>query len=293
MKFNSEVFFITGGARGQGRAIALKAASLGARISLVDVCEDKDVLPYELGTQDDLKETQRLVEELGAECLISVGDVRSQSDMDNAVAETIARFGSVDVLCANAGVHSFIPFWEMSEEQWDVVVDTNLKGVWHATKAVAPSMIERQRGALVFTSSTMAREGGPDLGHYAASKAGVLGFMRSAAFELGAHGVRCNAVLPSTVHSAMGENPQTRKWIFRRDDATTADYIEATKHWHLMPGRPGLPPSSIADAVVWLASNEARHITGVELAVDAGHLVLPGFNHEIRDVEDEPIGPWY
>lgn len=293
MRFQGKTFLITGGARGQGRQIALKAAAGGAQVAVIDVAKDLATVPYPLGTEPDLAETKRLVEDLGSTCITLTGDVRSQADMDRAVAETVDAFGSVDVFCASAGVHSFVPFWTMSDEQWHTVLDINLTGVWHGTKAVAPQMIEQKSGTVIITSSVMGHESGKDLAHYAASKHGVLGLMKSVAYELAPWGIRCNAVLPSVVHSAMGENPETRKWIFGRDDATTQDYIDATKHWHLLPGRPGLPPSAIADAVCWLASDEARYITGVELPVDAGHLQLQGFNHEVVDKSDEPIGPWY
>lgn len=293
MDRSGKTFLITGGARGQGRAIALKAASQGANIALVDVCKDLDQVPYPLGSESDLAETKRMVEELGVACSTTVGDVRSQADMDRAVADAVDVHGRIDVFCASAGVHSFKPFWQMTEEEWAAVLDINLTGVWHGLKAVAPKMIEQQAGVITITSSVMGHETGKDLAHYAASKHGVLGLMKSAAYELGSYGIRCNAVLPSVVHSAMGENPVTRRWIFGRDDATTADYIDATKHWHLLPGRPGLPPSAIADAVVWLASDEARYITGIELPVDAGHLLLQGFNHEVVERPDEPVGPWY
>lgn len=293
MRFEGKTFLITGGARGQGRAIALRAAREGARIALVDVAKDVSDVPYPLGSEDDLQDTQRMVEELGAPCVTMTGDVRSQSDMNRFAAEAVAAFGSIDVLCASAGVHSFRPFWQMSEDEWSTVLDINLTGVWHSAKAVAPQMIEQQSGVIVITSSVMGHESGKDLAHYAASKHGALGLMKSIAYELAPYGIRCNAVLPSVVHSAMGENPVTRKWIFGRDDATTQDYIEATKHWHLLPGRPGLPPSSIADAICFLASDDARYITGVELPVDAGHLQLQGFNHEVVGKDDEPLGPWY
>lgn len=293
MRFSGKTFLITGGARGQGRAIALKAAAAGARIALVDVVNEISTVPYALSQEEDLRVTKQLVEEAGSACVTLVGDVRVQADMDRAVAEAVDAFGAVDVLCASAGVHSFVPFWEMREDQWQTVIDINLTGVWHGAKAVAPQMIRQQSGVIIITSSVMGHESGKDLAHYAASKHGVLGLMKSVAYELAPHGVRCNAVLPSVVHTAMGENPETRKWIFGRDDATTQDYIDATKHWHLLPGRPGLPPSSIADAICWLASDEARYITGVELPVDAGHLQLAGFNHDVVDKDDEPLGPWY
>jgi SDR family mycofactocin-dependent oxidoreductase len=291
--FEGKVFLITGGARGQGRQIALKAASQGADIVVVDRCEDIEKVPYPLATREDLAETQRLVEQLGRRCVTSVGDVRSQDDMDAAVAAAVGAFGRVDVFCANAGIHSFTPLWDMTEQEWDAIVDVCMTGVWRGIKAVAPVMMAQESGSIIITSSVKGKEAGKDLAHYASAKHGVLGLMKSAAYELAPYNVRCNAVLPSVVHSAMGENPETRKWIFKRDDATTHDYIEATKHWHILPGRPGLPPRSIANAVCWLASDEAQYITGIELPVDAGHLLLEGFNHDRRSHVGQEVGPWY
>jgi len=291
--FDGKVFVITGGARGQGRQIALKAAEQGADIVVVDACHDIEKVPYALSTESDLADTQRMVEDLDRRCVTVVGDVRSQADMDETVAAAMSEFGRIDTFCASAGVHAFTPIWDIPDEEWNAIVDICLTGVWRGIKAVSPVLREQESGSIVITSSVKGREAGKDLAHYAAAKHGVLGLMKSAAYELAPYNVRCNAVLPSVVHSAMGENPETRKWIFGREDATTEDYIETTKHWHILPGRPGLPPRSIANAVCWLASEEAKYITGIELPVDAGHLLLEGFNHDIRSHEGEEVGPWY
>lgn len=291
--FQAKTFLITGGARGQGRAIALLAASRGARIAIMDRCAEIEKVPYALSTVSDLEDTKRMVEELGSQCVIGVGDVRSQEDMSEITDAAVAAFGGIDVFCANAGVHSFTPLWEMSDQEWDAIIDVNLTGVWRGIRAVAPIMMDQESGSIIVTSSVKGKEAGKELAHYAAAKHGVLGLMKSAAYELAPYNIRCNAVLPSVVHTAMGENPETRKWIFGRDDATTLDYIEATKHWHILPGRPGLPPDSIAKAICWLASDEAKYITGIELPVDAGHLLLEGFNHDLKSHETQEVGPWY
>lgn len=293
MRLSDRVAVITGGARGQGRAIALKFAAEGADIVLADACSPMPTIPYEMSSLEDLKETQAMVEALGRRCIADTADVRSQADMDRIASRAIEEFGRIDILCANAGVHSFAPFWELTEEQWDECIAINLTGVWHSAKAVAQQMISQQDGSMILTSSVMGRETGKDLAHYAAAKHGVIGLMKSFAYELGRHNVRVNALLPSVVHSAMGENPVTRAWVFGRDDATTDDYIAATRHWHLLKGRPALPPSAVADAAVWLASDEARNITGIEVPVDAGHLVLQGFNHDPVVEPTEPTGPYY
>jgi SDR family mycofactocin-dependent oxidoreductase len=286
------VAFITGGARGQGRAIARKFASEGADIVTCDSCAAIDTVPYELSSADDLNATQAMVESLGRECIADIADVRSQDELDAVVEKGISQFGKIDIVCANAGIHSFAPFWEMSEETWDTVIAVCLTGVWHTAKAVAPHFIERQDGCMILTSSVMGRETGPDLAHYAAAKHGVIGLTKSFAYELGPYNVRVNAILPTVVHDKMGDNPATREWVFGHPGATTEDYVAATRNWHLLRGRAALPPSAIADAAIWLASDEARNVTGLELAVDAGHMTLPGYNHEPVVDERVPVGPY-
>ncbi|MDO8210182.1 mycofactocin-coupled SDR family oxidoreductase [Conexibacter sp. CPCC 206217] len=291
-RLKGNVAFITGGARGQGRAMALKFASEGADVVICDICSDAETVPYPLSTSADLAETRSRVEALGRRCVAEVADVRSQEQLDRVVERGIDELGHIDIVCASAGVHSFLPFWEMPEEMWQEVIDTNLTGVWHTVKAVAPHMIERGEGAAILTSSVMGKETGPDLAHYAAAKHGVIGLMRSFAFELGPHNIRVNAILPSVVHDKMGDNPATREWVFGRSDATTEDYVAATRNWHVLRGRAALPAAAIADAALFFASAESQHITGTELVVDAGHSILPGFNHTPIHDERIAVGPY-
>jgi SDR family mycofactocin-dependent oxidoreductase len=287
-----KVAFITGGARGQGRAMAVKFASEGADIVVTDACEQMDTVPYTLSSQDDLEETRERVESLGRRCLAIQADVRSLSEMEAAGAQALETFGKIDILCASAGVHSFAHFWEMPPEMWQQVIDINLTGVWNSARAVVRPMMEQRSGVIIATSSVMGRETGPDLAHYAASKHGVLGIVKSLAFELGPFGIRANALLPSVVHDKMGDNPATREWVFKRENATTEDYVAATRHWHALRGRAALPASAVADAALWLASDEAMHISGIELLIDAGHSVLPGYNHEPVVDDEIEVGPY-
>jgi SDR family mycofactocin-dependent oxidoreductase len=291
-RLDGKVAYITGGGRGQGRAIALRFASEGADIVISDVCADMETVPYALSSDDDLRATEAAVKQLGARCIAEVADVRSQEDLDRVAQAAIAEFGRIDIACANAGVHSFAPLSEMSEEVWGQVIDINLTGVWRTAKAVAKQMTEQRQGVIIATSSVMGRETGPDLSHYTAAKHGVLGLVKSFAYELGPHGVRANAILPSVVHDLMGDNPATREWIFHRPDATTEDYVEATRHWHALRGRAALPAVAVANAALWLASDEAEHVTGVELAVDAGHFVLPRYNTEPVVDDSVTVGPY-
>jgi SDR family mycofactocin-dependent oxidoreductase len=290
-RLSGRVAWITGGARGQGRAMAIKFAAEGADIVITDRCADLEAIPYELSHEDELIATRERVLALGRGCVALVGDVRSLEDMERSVAAGLAEFGKIDILCANAGVHSFTPLWEMPAVEWQQVIDVNLTGVWNAARAVAAPMMERQSGVIIATSSVMGRETGKDLSHYTASKHGVLGLVKSLAYELGPHGVRANALLPSVVHDKMGDNPPTRRWIFGRE-ASTEEYVEASRHWHGLRGVAALPAAAIADAALWLASDEARYVSGAEILVDGAHSAVPPYNHEPVHAEDVAVGPY-
>ncbi len=291
-RLKDQVVLITGGSRGQGRAMALKFASEGANIAICDINRDLEKIPYSLGRSDEMEETRSRVEALGRECLAIEADVRSLEDMESFVEQTVDRFGKVDGVCASAGVHSFTPVWEMSPEEWQQVIDVNLTGVWNTVRAAAPQFVEQCSGAIVLTSSVMGRETGKDLAHYAASKHGVLGLNKSFAYELGPHNVRCNAILPSAVHDKMGDNPETREWMFGRPNATTDEYVEATRHWHALRGRAALPAAAIADVAMFLLSDEAAYISGAEILADAGHSVVPPYNTQPVYDENVEVGPY-
>jgi SDR family mycofactocin-dependent oxidoreductase len=277
-RLHDKVAWITGGARGQGRAIATKFASEGADVVISDICAQVEDVPYPTASDADLIETKRLVESLGRRCLAEVADVRDQSALDRVVAAGISAFGGIDVLCANHGIASWNPVWEITEDEWQTQLDVNLTGVWHATKAVVPHMIERRRGCLILTSSTNGKIAYPKMAHYTAAKHGVLGLMKSLALELGPHNVRANALLTGPIHTPMADNPATLAGLFGRAGATTADYVNATRHYFALRGRAALPPSAVADALIWLASDEAAHVSGLELVLDGGHSILPPYN---------------
>ncbi len=277
-RLHDKVVWITGGARGQGRAIATKFASEGADIVVSDICAQVEDVPYPTASDADLLETKRLVESCGRRCLAEIADVRDQAALDRVVAASIAAFGKVDVLCANHGIASWSPVWEISENEWQTQLDVNLTGVWHAAKAVVPHMIERQSGCLILTSSTNGKIAYPNMAHYTAAKHGVLGLMKSLALELGEHNVRANALLTGPIHTPMADNPATLAGLFGRPDATTADYVNATRHYFALRGRAALPPSAVADALIWLASDEAANVSGLELVLDGGHSILPPYN---------------
>ncbi len=277
-RLDGKVALISGGARGQGRETAVKFASEGADIIIFDLCHDLDTVAYPLGTKDDLAETARLVEAHGRQCLSAVADVRDQVAIDAVVRDGIDTFGHIDIAICNAGIVDFAPLWEITEEQWSDQVDINLSGVWRTAKSVAPHMMERLTGAMVFTSSNNGVEAGQNYAHYIAAKHGVIGLMRSAALELGPFNIRVNAVLPGPCDTIMNNNPVGWARIGGRRDATRDDYLASVRNWQLLRNRTALQPAAIANAMIWLVSDEASEVTGVEIPVDAGHLILPGMN---------------
>ncbi|GAB7006344.1 mycofactocin-coupled SDR family oxidoreductase [Nocardioides sp. AN3] len=278
--FEGTVAFITGGARGQGREAAVEFARRGADVAVIDIAANVASVPYELATTEDLKETQRLVEAEGRACLTVVADVRDQAALDAAVASTMDRFGRIDSLLANAGIYDWSdkPFWETSDDAWYDQIGICLEGVWRTAKAVAPHMVAARSGAMVFTSSNVGQEGAPCSAPYVAAKHGVVGLMRTAALELGPLGVRVNALMPSTTDTLINDHPAGWRRASGKPDGTREDYLWAVHHWTAMRNTGVLPPRAAALAAVWLCSDEAAFVHGIQLPVDAGHLILPGMN---------------
>ena len=268
-RFDGKVVFITGAARGQGRAHAQRFAAEGADVIAVDVCAP--VLPdvgYEAATEEDLHETVRLVEKEGRGCVARVADVRDQGALDAAVAEGVERFGRLDVAVANAGVASYHLVCDVPEEHWATVLDVNLTGAWRTVKAAVPPMVEAgEGGAITLISSAAGLRGYAYLGHYAATKHGLVGLMRSLAIELGPAGIRVNTIHPGAVDTPMGHDPDVPRII---DDSPKLT-------WAYQGPRPlgggSQQPDDISDALLWISSDEARFVTGVTLPVDGGSLV--------------------
>lgn len=278
-RLQGKVAFITGAARGQGRAIAEKFAREGADIVASDACRDIDTIEYPLGTEAELAETQALVEGLDRRCISAVADVRDQAALEALAGRAFDELGGVDVVCPNAGIAGWGKIWELSERDWIDQIEVNLNGPWRTIKAVAPAMIERGAGgSLIFTSSTNGHEPGPNNAHYTASKHGVLGLMKAAAVELGPYGIRSNAVMPGPVMSAMIDNDISRERFTGTSPGTTEELAAATENWVVLRDTGALAPSVIADAMIWLASEEAESVTGTAIPIDAGHLVLAGLD---------------
>jgi len=280
-ELEGKVLLVTGGARSIGREIALTFAREGADVVTCDVAAQIEGASYPLGSEDELQETVRLVEAEGVRCLARVADVRDQDALDALVADAVDRLGGIDVAIPSAGIIDWRakPFWETPDFSWDDQIGVNLTGAWRTAKAVAPQMIERGSGSIAFIASNVGIEGAEMFSPYVAAKHGVLGLMKSAALELGRHGVRANAVCPGTTDTIMNDNELGRVRAAGKPDATTEEYRDAVRNWVILRDVGPLPPHAIADAMLWLASERARYVTGIELKVDGGHLVLPGFNH--------------
>ena len=276
---DDKVVLVTGAARGMGRAHAVTSAREGADVVALDIARQIKSAPYGMSTEDDLSQTCRHVEGLGRRVLSVVADVRSQEEMDNAVARSIAKFGQIDALLANAAIWTMRPFWMMSDDEWHDVIETNLTGVWRIARAVAPHMIERRTGSIVLISSVNGIEPGDETASYVAAKHGVLGLMKNFALELAPHGIRCNAVCPGVMDTPMIDNSWMRDRVAGHEKATYGELVGGVFHSHALRGRSLLPAQAVANAALYLNSDLASEVTGAALPVDAGHLILNGFNH--------------
>jgi len=272
-RMDGKVVLITGAARGQGRSHALRLAEEGADIIAVDACTDVATVPYPLATSDDLAETAKLVENLDRRVVARQADVRDFGQLKAAVDEGVSELGHVDVVLANAGILSIGMSWEMPDEQWQDMIDINLSGVWRTIKAVIPTMIEQGTGgSIIITSSVFGLKGGAALSNYVAAKHGVIGLMRSLVNEVSPYGIRVNCVNPTTVDTDMIQN-QAAYAYFGVDNRE--DFGAIFQTLNTLPV-PWVEKSDISNAVLFLASDESRYVTGLTLTVDAGFMTKVG-----------------
>jgi len=275
---DGKVALVTGAGRGQGRSHAVRLAQEGAEILAIDVPAE-GVSPYPLASQEDLDETVRQVEALDRRIVAVAGDVRKQGDLDALVEQGIAEFGQIDCVVANAAVWSTGPFWEIPDEQWREVLDVNILGVLHTLRAVTPHMMERGAGSMIVIASVNGKEGGANYAHYIASKHAVLGLMKSVALELGPYGIRCNAVLPGVINTPILDWQGGWDLMAGGPGLGTREHLEfGGKAYALLKDVGMLPPVATSEGVLWLASDDSRWVSGLELVIDGGHMVLPGFN---------------
>jgi SDR family mycofactocin-dependent oxidoreductase len=268
-RVEGKVAFITGAARGQGRSHAVRLAQEGADIIAVDICQDVSSVPYPEASESDLAETVKQVEQLDRRIIARPADVRDLSALQQVVDEGLSEFGHIDVVSANAGILSFGNAIELDEQTWQDVIDINLTGVWKTVRATAPAMVERgQGGSIILTSSVAGLVAYLGFAHYVSAKHGVTGLMRALAAELAPHMIRVNSVHPTTVDTPMVQNPALYE-VFGMPGASREQVAEAFKPLNSLP-IPWVDPIDISNAVLFLASDESRYVTGLTMTVDAG-----------------------
>jgi SDR family mycofactocin-dependent oxidoreductase len=275
-RVEGKVAFITGAARGQGRSHAIRLAQEGADIIAVDLAGQIDSVPYPMATPDDLAQTVKEVEALDRRIVATQADVRDYGALKAAVDDGVAQLGRLDIVSANAGIFSFGTLDELPEQTWQDMIDVNLTGLWHAAKAAIPHLRAGARGgSIILTSSNAGLLAMPNIGHYVAAKHGVVGLMRTLALELAPEMIRVNSVHPTTVNTDMIQNAATYA-LFAPDleekDRTKERIAERFQALNALPV-PWVEPVDISNAVLWLASDESRYVTGVTLSIDAGQLI--------------------
>jgi len=273
-RFQDSTVFITGAARGMGRAHAFAFAREGARLVLCDACRQYSSVPYPLAQPAELASLASEIEQMGRPVLAAQVDVTDLAAMQALAERAQHELGPIDIVIANAGVYSFAPSWELTEEQWDETVNVDLKGVWITCKVCIPQMLSRRSGKIICISSTAGLKGMANLAHYVAAKHGVLGLVKTLAIELAPYNINVNAICPTSVDTAMCRN-QALYDVFAGGSgplATHEHMLDLMNQLNLFPDRNLLPPEAISAVVLWLASDEARHLTGCALPVDAGYL---------------------
>jgi (+)-trans-carveol dehydrogenase len=274
-RVEGKVAFVTGAARGQGRSHAVRLAEEGADIIAIDLVDQIGTVPYDMARPADLDETVRRVEALDRRIIATQADVRDFAAVKGALDAGVAELGKLDIVSANAGIFSFGPLEELTDEQFDDMLDVNLKGVWHTTKAAIPHLRANKGGSMILTSSNAGLEAIPNIGHYVAAKHGVVGLMKTLALELASDFIRVNTLNPTTVKTDMITNQATYD-LFAPDlppEERTLENIQPRfVSMNALP-IPWVEPIDISNALLFLASDEARYITGVALSVDAGELL--------------------
>jgi SDR family mycofactocin-dependent oxidoreductase len=271
-----QVAFVTGAARGQGSAHAARLAAEGAHVIAIDLCGPvSETIIYPSASPDELAETARAVTATGRDVLTREVDIRNLTALQQVVADGIAQFGRLDILVANAGVSSWNRLWEMSEEQWDTVIDVNLNGTWRTIRAAVPAMIAAGNGgSIIIVSSSTGIKATPGNGHYSASKHGLVGLTNALALEVGEYGIRVNSIHPYAVNTPMIGLEGTSDILVRHPG-----YLHSYPPMPLQPLNTveterlvAMMPEEVSDVVAWLAGSGSATLSGSQIAVDRGEL---------------------
>ncbi|MGB6245569.1 mycofactocin-coupled SDR family oxidoreductase [Gordonia sp. (in: high G+C Gram-positive bacteria)] len=268
-EITGKVVWVTGAARGQGRAHALAFAEAGAHVVATDIADRIDSIPYPLGSADELAETAREIKANGGSVTTAHVDVRDRTAVTALVSRVAAERGGIDVLVTNAGVCAFESVESMTHQQWSDMIDVNLTGTFNCVQAVLTSMKERRYGRIVAISSGAGRGGMMNLSHYAAAKWGVIGFIKSVALEVGAYGITANVVCPASVGTPMILNQATMKRYCPTVEHPTADDLAAVFAGWSPLGVPWLDAEDVTRAVLYLAADRGV-TTGTVVEVNLG-----------------------
>jgi (+)-trans-carveol dehydrogenase len=273
-RVEGKVAFITGAARGQGRSHAIRLAEEGADIIAVDICGPVASTVGKPTTEADLAQTAKEVEARDRRIVWSKVDVRDLDALQAAVDSGVKELGRLDIVCANAGTWTYGMSHELSPAEWKETIDIVLTGAWNTTKATTPFLIEQaQGGSIIITSSLQGIKGSQNVSHYSAAKHGVVGLMRCLASELGPHWIRVNTVNPGVVSTDLIHNKATYQLFAPELEDPPRELIaERMKALTVMPV-PWVESVDVSNAVLFLASDESRYVTGVTLSVDAGSYI--------------------
>jgi NAD(P)-dependent dehydrogenase (short-subunit alcohol dehydrogenase family) len=263
--FGGQVVLITGAAHGQGAVHAETFAEKGADVVVSDLAGEVDYVTYPLGTAAELEATAEKVRDLGRRCISAVCDVRRPNEVKGLVERTIEEFGHLDIVISNAGIGGRKPVVDMPAAQWVATIDTNLSAAFYLCKYAGPHMIEAGYGRILATGSTQSVGGTNEVSAYTSAKHGLVGLVEGFAREFADHGVTINLVCPTAV-----DTPMNKSFV----DPTTADWIaEATRlvgSWNLLLAEGMMHEREVSEAMMWLASRAAGHISGATLMLDGG-----------------------
>lgn len=263
-EFENMTVFITGAAKGQGRGVALAFAREGANIIAFDLGSRIEYPAYNRSSNEDLEKLKEDVLAAGGKIEIFAGDVRNAEDVEHAVENGVKAFGSIDILFSNAGICAYGLSHELTEKEWDAMIDINLKGGWLVSKYVIPHMIRQKSGVIIYNSSVAGLRGMNRISHYAASKHALIGLAKSQAIELAAYGIRVLTIHPTGVNTPMNDG------LAELEGSTPIEIAERSAG-NLLPV-PWVEVEDVADSVLFLASDKARFITGSQFVLDAGLL---------------------